>query len=153
MRKEVIIAIFAGLTIGLLLAFGIYRVNSSTPPNDPSNSQAQNNQNLTNTNSGTNQQIKLSLANIEDGTIFTDSPITIEGLTTAGNTVVVSTPSEDYMFKSQIDGSFSQEIKPSTGVNVVTVMSYNPSTQSTETITNTIVYYPDFEKDLNLNGN
>jgi len=150
MRKEVIIAVFAGLTLGLLLAFGIYRVNSSDTFQKNLDAPSQN-QNTTGSDQNTTQTSKLSLANIEDGTIFTSSPINIEGLSTAGNLIIISTASEDFVLETQTDGSFSQDIKPTIGVNIITVLSYNKVSQTSETVSNTIVYYPEFEKDLNLN--
>lgn len=147
MRKEVTIAIFAGLAIGLTMAFGFYRINSknqaSSVAEPTNNNEIPLDPDKNTTNTG------LTLTNMDDGDIYTDSPISISGISEPGSSILISTQSEDFIKQSNNDGTFSESIKLNKGINKIIVESLDENGVKLGSITNTVIYYPDFETDLN----
>ena len=150
MRKEVIIAVIAGLTIGLTMAFGVYRVNSKNAqntglPQSPVNQISEKNE------SQDSEEIKLSLTNLQDGTIYAESPILISGISSKQSSVAISTQSEDFVVMTGDQGEFEQSVKLTKGVNTIMVTSFDSNGLVLGSITSTVVFYPDFSKDISAN--
>lgn len=124
MRKEVVFAIILGLTLGLILAFGVYRANKATNTDVT----ASNNTNPTPTptlaasNSGT-----LNLVNPQDGQIFNSPIATVTGSTKAGNMITIISENDELFVKPNADGSFEAEVKLDNGVNNLRVSTFTPT--------------------------
>lgn len=131
MRKEILIAIVAGIAFGLTIAFGVWRANSALQNTGKSlNSQnADGDQNAEAVNS---DQLKLVLAKPEEKDVVTQNPVTLEGITKPGSWVVVSDDQDDIMVKTESDGTFSASFELVGGINslVVTAVDDNGNTIS-----------------------
>jgi hypothetical protein len=145
MRKEVIIAVIAGLTIGLVLAFGLVRVNTRNRSITPI---AENDK----TDDASIQQIakdvKMTLTNIDDGEIYSESPVTLQGIVGLPGRIVISGETEDYILETDANGSFQKEVKLVKGVNKIIIESFDVNGKITDTKEFSVIYYPDFEKDI-----
>ena len=119
MRKEVLLAILAGVMFGLVVAYGIWKANNSIK--SPSALQAE----------GTpppsqevnSKEISLTLAKPENNQVFTQNPVEISGLTKPGSWITISSESSDYLVIPDTNGGFTQEIDLSGGVNNITVVA------------------------------
>lgn len=115
MRKEVLFAIIAGTTIGLVIAFGAWKLTQiinkrpkvestqKTPPPKQTNS--------------------LTISNLTDFDIVTEENFNLVGLTTPNSPVLVSTIEEDFFTTSKQDGSFELEVTFPAGLSQIKVNS------------------------------
>lgn len=131
MRKEVFFAIIAGVTIGLVVAFGAWKatlvvknISTSKPSLQKSPPPK------TNTN--------LSLDNISDYDVITESPFKLNGVSTPLTDIVISTSEDDYYTKTDQEGAFSVDIELPAGLSELIVDSKKF----------TIVYSSEFKKYL-----
>lgn len=115
MKKEVLIAIFVGLSMGLIITFGIYRVRTSLTQTPT--------QNLAEIQEAvaTATPTVLALHSPEDGTIQTETETTVTGSTIANTFVVLFANEEDYITTSDESGNFSFQIELDQGVTVLRV--------------------------------
>lgn len=113
MRKEVLFAIIAGTTIGLVIAFGAWKLSQimskrpkvenvqKTPPPKQTNS--------------------LTISNLTDFDIVTEENFNLVGLTTPNSPVLVSTLEEDFFTTSKQDGSFELKVTFPAGLSQIKV--------------------------------
>ena len=116
MRKEVVFAILAGATLGLVIAFGIWRANTAIRPL------------LTPSPAPTTEPettVDLSLAKPDNQAVITSSTVTLEGLTLPDSTVAVSAESENYIIKSDSKGAFSLKVDLIGGLNEIKVFTFD----------------------------
>lgn len=131
MRKEVLFAIIAGISIGLILAFGAWKVSQmikrpSISLSDKKNIPPQN-------------KIDLSVSNLFDYDILTDSPYILTGISKPKAAIVASTIESDFYSVSKDDGSFEIEIDLPAGLSEIVINGKKFS----------VVYSSEFEKYLN----
>lgn len=113
MRKEVLFAIIAGISIGLIIAFGAWRVSKLI--NKKPNTQT------TQKTPPPNQNLSLSVSNLDDYYIITENPYTIKGLSTPKDPIIVSTIEEDYFTTTNEDGTFEIEVEFPAGLSEVKI--------------------------------
>lgn len=117
MRKEVLFAILAGLTLGLIIAFGIYRANVALSPK---------NQDQQRPSSPTPKpEFVITLASPSDLDVFTENPVTLSGITKVNAYVAVSTEEEDYITRVDSKGSFEVEVELVGGVNQLVIVAFD----------------------------
>ena len=110
MRKEVGFAIVAGVSIGLIIAFGAWKVTQLLKKNRSSivdvkkNVPSQNN-------------IGLSVSNLYAFDVITQNPFKLSGIAKPNSQIVISTTESDYLTKSIEDGSFETEIDLPAGLS------------------------------------
>ena len=120
MRKEAWLAIAAGLTIGLIVAYGVARINSSFQHNFPqtvSGSPAPSPQSAEN--------LQIALAKPETDAVVTTNPVIISGLTSPQTWVVILTQDKDYFLTSSANGEFASQITLAGGVNQIEAFGVN----------------------------
>lgn len=124
MRKEVWFAIVGGVILGLIIGFGVYRVNSSF--------KKQNIQNTPTPSSENKDGISFAKPNYDD--VITKSPVVISGIASKKNWLVISTESKDYLSEIKKDGTFEDEIELTGGINKILAwaVSENGSLSNTE---------------------
>jgi hypothetical protein len=113
MRKEVIFAILAGISIGLVAAFGTWRVSKLVKPTPQSTTKT----------AKTTPQKKIdtvTIDNLKDYDVVTEIP-TIKGLAAPNTDIIVSTQESDYYTKSDSDGEFEIKIEIPTGISEVKI--------------------------------
>ncbi len=111
MRKEGIVAIVFGIILGLIIAFGIYRVNSTIKNNITSveNAKMPEEPDSTSNTSSANNAGSLTLLKPEDKKVFGSDIIQISGVTHAESYIVTTGGTYDNVVKPSADGSFSFE--------------------------------------------
>lgn len=120
MKKEVLIAIFVGLSMGLIITFGVYRVKNSINEapetdllEDPKKAEA------------TAVATILALHSPEDGSIQTEKELTVTGTTIPNAFVVLFVNDNDHISNSDQTGNFSFKISLEDGANILRVHVLN----------------------------
>ncbi len=116
MKKEVLVAVFVGLSMGLIITFGVYRVKSSITQK-PTAEFIQTNPETEATTTPT----VLALHSPEDGTIQLEKELTVTGTTIANSFVVVFINNSDYVSTSDGSGNFTVKVTLDEGVNIIRV--------------------------------
>lgn len=138
MRKELLWAIIIGVSFGLVIAFGAWRVRSSV-------SLKADNPAVTPSPAPVPGQLKIAINKPGNLDVVTESPTGVTGITKPLTWVVVSTDKEDYITQSQNDGTFSLDIDLSPGLNHIKASSLN--TQGSVSSQDILAVYSEFFKD------
>ena len=137
MRKEVIWAVVAGITFGLVIAFGVVRVNSTLKPKGESTQASP-------TPQATPGEFRITLDKPENEDVITSDSVTVSGLTKPESIVVISGEEADYITKSNSQGLFSDEVTLISGVNQIKITAFGEgNSQSTQKVL--VVYSSAFE--------
>lgn len=116
MKKEFAWAIAIGIIFGLIVAFGIWKVNQSiknTPNTIPSPS--------IKPTGVPNPTTKLNISNPQNEDVSTTQSITVNGTTKPNLFITISSQEDDYLTKSDSEGKFEQEIDLIAGINSIKV--------------------------------
>jgi len=136
MRKEVLFAILAGLTLGLIIAFGVYRANIALSPKNPDQSQA---------TPTPKPEFAITLASPSDLDVFSENPVSLSGITKANAFVAVSTEEEDYLIQADTKGSFEVSVELIGGVNQIVMTAFDEKgSEVTQKLL--LVYSSEFQK-------
>ncbi len=151
MRKEVLVATIAGIIIGLLVAFGSWRANIALKDKTPEVAN-QDTVSITKEKGKSptpqkNEQFALTLTNVEDLDVITDSKLKIIGITKPFTLVVISTENEDFILKSGADGTFEQEVDLDAGVNQILLSAFSQKNERLDKLL-TLVYSNEFDKEI-----
>ena len=139
MKKEIFFAIGAGAILGLIIAFGVWRVNSTISPTD---------QDMVATSTPTPiTGFSITVANYEDGDVVTEGSIEISGLTKPNSKVLISAEEKDYLTESDAEGLFKQEVDLEPAVNEIIFKAFDENGNSAEENL-VIVYSSTFAKYL-----
>jgi hypothetical protein len=126
MRKEVLWAVAAGIILGLIVAFGVWRVNSTISGKKGNGiSTASPTPQAENAN-----ESKIVLDKPEQGDVVTNNTVTVAGLTKALSWVTLSGESGDYTVQSDTSGAFTQDVNLIPGVNQIKVTAFFPAVNS-----------------------
>ena len=124
MRKEVLIAVFAGSLLGLAIAFGIWRANIALSPktegSNPSPTPIQASVN------------GLTIARPDDFEVITQTPTTIAGITSFAYLVVISGEDEDYFITPSEDGAFDTDVELNEAANQIIIAAFDNRGNQTE---------------------
>ncbi|MDQ3008107.1 MAG: hypothetical protein M3Q81_00755 [bacterium] len=115
MRKEIILAIIIGLSLGLLLTFGIYRAGSSLTRRKTTPDVAQN---LV-APSPTAAANPLTIISPEDEIVQTARETTVAGATAANSYIVIFVNDEEYISSADSSGNFSVKVDLELGSNIL----------------------------------
>ncbi|KKR30830.1 hypothetical protein A2715_01875 [Candidatus Woesebacteria bacterium RIFCSPHIGHO2_01_FULL_39_32] len=143
MRKEILIAIVVGVGVGIAVAFGIWRANSALKTNLPELPSLLQKQSPTEVPS----EFKITLSQPEQNDVISESPVTVAGITKPASTIVILGETEDYVLETDNQGSFSQEVELTSGVNQILIAAYDAASENTQSKL-TIVYSSEFAKDI-----
>ena len=120
MRRELVWAIVIGISFGLIIAFGVWRINSSLNKSKSGFPQA------TPDSQNPQTEFKITLNTPGENSVVTDTPVTVSGITKPLTWVVVSGESGDYILQSDEKGIFSQEVELTPGVNRIKITAFDP---------------------------
>jgi len=115
MKKEVVIAILIGLSLGLFITYGVYQAKTgiSRRSNDP---------NLIASSPDDDQFTgELILNSPVDETVQNDTALNVSGTTLLNSFVVVFVDNEELITTSDNSGNFSVEVELEDGANIVSV--------------------------------
>ena len=126
MKKEIVIAILIGLSLGLFITYGVYQAKTSI---SKKSDQDQKTLALT---PAPNQEFagELILNSPEDGLIQADKTISVSGTTLPSSFVVVFVGNDENITTSDESGNFSSEVNLKDGVNIITVIVLDESGRS-----------------------
>ena len=138
-------AIITGISIGLLVAFGIWRANSALNSDRPNPKNTEQTINQTETLSNGNAQ--LTIIEPEENDIVTSSPVKVAGISRPNITLVISGENNDFVVKTAEDGSFEQDIDLIGGVNEI-IFAHPENSGAAQTKSLRVIYSTEFEKDI-----
>lgn len=149
MRKEIIIATIAGVTIGLLVAFGSWRVNSTLKNkfSEKTDSGSQIRDVSSKPENPSSDEFTINLLNIDDYDVVGSDTLKVAGITRPNSIIAISGELNDNIIKPSPNGSFEQEIELNSGINQILFRAYSPEGSYIEKLL-TIVYSSEFEKEI-----
>jgi hypothetical protein len=133
MRKELIWVVIIGISFGLIIAFGVWRINASLNGSKPGPVQA------TPAAQNPGEELKVTLNTPENDDVVTVSPLSVSGITKPLVWIIVSGESGDYILQSDENGIFSQNVDLTPGVNQIKITALD-STDS-QTLQKVLVVY------------
>ena len=128
-EKRGSICTFFGTFFGLLVAFGVWRLNASVIPAE---SQEQGSSKEGTKEKPADTQNTLTIAKPIEYSVFPNPEVEISGITKAGSWVVVYNNSNDTIDQAGSDGSFNLKLKLDSGVNQVFVDSFDENGKKSE---------------------
>jgi hypothetical protein len=126
MKKEIIIAILLGLSLGLFITYGLYRSRNASDSN-----QSNNIENNLAASPGLETLSTLVLHSPEDESIVAEPDITIAGDTEPSNFVVILVNENETITTADDSGAFSISAKLEAGSNVIVVYSIDEDGKTT----------------------
>lgn len=148
MRKEFIVAVFLGLTVGLLIVVGMLVARQAFEKHQAKPEIAGNGSPLVSISaipssptSPTPAPSKhvIAIDQPENNSVVSSNELIISGKTTPKSTIAVVAEKNEYFAESDEAGFFSRKIELITGVNEIKMSAVSPSGEQAE-ITLTIVY-------------
>lgn len=149
MRKEILFAILAGALFGLVIAFGIWKANSSIKPGGVQDISEGTTGSSTPTSAG---QLGITIAKPDIYEVLSDSSVTIDGITKPNAWLSVSGEKTDYILKANEEGSFSLDTELVSGINEIIFTAFDENGNSvTEKLP--LVYSSEFASSTTNNEN
>ena len=136
MRKELLFAIVAGGLFGLVIAFGIWRINSALSPRKDASSQ---------TESKGPSDASISIAKPSQNDVVGTSPVEVSGITKPNARVVVPGEGKDYFTLADSKGAFAQDVALVGGLNEIVVIAFDEK-GSAGSVSLNIIYSTEFAK-------
>lgn len=137
MRKELIWAAVVGISLGLVIAFGVWRVNANLKPKN----------NLINNTprpKANPSEFQIVLDKPQNNDVVVEGAITVSGITKPLSWITVSGEEEDYFIQADDKGVFVQETNLISGINQIKVTAFDAEGgQSVEKVL--VVYSSAFE--------
>jgi hypothetical protein len=134
MRKEVLWAIVGGIILGLVVAFGVYRINSVVSGRNRGAGIA-----TPTPKSDTLGEFKIVLDKPENDDVIINDSIAVTGLTKPLAWITLSGENGDYIIQSDSTGAFSQDVDLIPRVNQIKVTAFEASGK--ESATQVLVVY------------
>lgn len=135
-RKELVWAGIIGISFGLIIAFGAWRISSANKKSPEALS--------TPTPLPITSEFKIALDKPEDNDVVTDNIVNVSGITKPLAWITVSGEKGDYIIQSDDKGVFAQDVDLIGGVNQIKVTAFDPKgAQSIQKVL--VVYSSSFE--------
>ncbi len=128
MRKEVAYAIVGGIILGLIVAFGVYRINSTISGKGRGAGIA-----TPTPKSAALGEFKVVLDKPDENDVITTDSVIVSGLTRPLSWVTFSGENSDYTIQSDTSGVFSQDVELIPGVNQIKVTAFEASGRTSAT--------------------
>jgi len=132
MRKELLWAIGAGIFFGLIIAFGVWRANSSFKPKGESTQSSP-------TPASVNPAFKIVLNTPENEDVVTNDFVSVSGITSPLSWITLSGEDADYTVQADEKGTFKEDVELTSGVNQIKVTAFDP--KGAESGTRVLVVY------------
>lgn len=126
MKKEIIFAIFLGLSLGLIITYGVYRARTTLQKPVATNP----NQTPLATPLASAQS-SLSITSPDDEIITDQNQITVAGTTNPNSFVVIIFNNQERITTSDNSGNFSVQLDLETGSNVIQIHALDEDGNST----------------------
>jgi hypothetical protein len=136
MRKELVWAAAIGISFGLIIAFGAWRINSSLKSKTVAPTPTPTSQNI--------GEASITLDKPEDDDVVTVTPVAVSGITKPLSWITVSGEKGDYIIQSDETGAFSQDVDLVGGVNQIKITAFDSTgNQSSQKVL--VVYSSSFQ--------
>lgn len=146
MRKEVLFAILAGGLFGLIIAFGIWKANSSLNNKKKAEAEVSQSSSESEMPSPSPSSYSITLVSPDNLEVVTVSPVKISGATKPNAYLSISGELDDYVLNADGAGAFEKEIELSPGINQIAISAYDSGGFKSEKDL-TLVYSTEFEKE------
>ncbi|MBI3290533.1 hypothetical protein HYZ78_04005 [Candidatus Microgenomates bacterium] len=142
MRKEVIVAVLLGGSLGLAIAFGVWRANLALKPQSTTSEQIS----ATNSSSPTPVAGTLLVTEPEENSLVSTESITVRGKAEPRSTIVVTTPVDAKSVAADNSGNWIAELRLAAGANAVLVTAVSESGEELSTQI-TVTYSTEFKEE------
>jgi hypothetical protein len=119
MRKEVLTAIFIGVTIGSIVTYGIYIANTSLSNKvqgiDPKTTM------VPTPSPSAEPAIELAIHNPQDNIVVNTPTVLVEGTANRNAIISIISDNEDYLIEANENGYFSQQVTLVKGANTINI--------------------------------
>lgn len=132
MRKEIVWAGIIGVSFGLIITFGTYRINSFFNKSKAISTEAT-------PSPKDNQEFKITLDKPENDDVVTQNSVTVSGITKPLIWITVSGEDDDYILQAGDNGVFTQNVNLIPGVNQIKITAFDP--EGNESIEKVLVIY------------
>ena len=122
MRKEILLAVFVGITLGLMITFGIYQ-NSERAKIGQNNLTDQLINNPTSTQSAVTENSQLVIDSPAEDFFTTEEELIISGSSDINSFLVVLVNDQEYISQTDESGNFSVKVILEEGGNLIEVNS------------------------------
>lgn len=129
MRKEIFLALFVGMSLGLMITFGIYQNRENSQTNQNSVTDTLVNKQMASSSAETQDSV-LSITTPEDNLLTNQKNLMVSGTTTPQNMVIIFLNGNEAITTSDDTGNFSKEVQLAEGANLIEVYSVNEDNQS-----------------------
>lgn len=120
MRKEIVWTGIIGISFGLIVAFGLYRINSSLKTKTSSTTN-------TPTPEIKNSEFKITLDKPNNNDVVVENIVKVSGITKPLTLVTVSGEKGDYIIQTNEQGAFIQDVDLISGVNQIKLTAFDPA--------------------------
>lgn len=127
MRKETAWAIGIGIIFGIIIAFGIWRINISMR-NDKNNAQVQ--KTATPLTPAPTQNTKITIQMPLNNQVLNKNLTTISGISKPNSKIVIATNTDDFYLISDPQGKFEQEVELENGINNIEAFAVSETPES-----------------------
>ena len=124
MRKEILLAVFVGITLGLMITFGIYQ-NSENAKTGQNNTTDQLVKNSVGTESATIQDPQLVINSPEEDLFTNEAELIVSGSGIPNSFVVILINDVENITNTDESGNFSLKVKLTEGGNLIEINSIN----------------------------
>ena len=138
MRKELLWAGIIGISFGLIIGFGVWRVHNSISSKNKTTAVS------TPQPKSPIEEFGISIYKPSDLDVVTEDSFNFTGITKASTWIIASTDNEDFIAQSTEDGSFEIGVDLAAGVNHVKLTAIGPDGQTANQKI-MVVYSPSFE--------
>jgi hypothetical protein len=121
MRREIVWVGIIGIFFGLIISFGVWRINSSMNKPKPGGPEP------TPNSQNPGAEFKITLSTPENNDVVTTSPVTVSGITKPLSWMVVSGEAGDYILQCDEKGIFTQDVELTPGINQIRVTAFDPT--------------------------
>ncbi len=138
MKKETAVAVFIGLTLGLIITYGVYQARSALqkkPVKPGTSAQVVSGSAV---ESATTMVHGITLHNPQQGTVQKEKKTTVTGTTNPLQPVVLFVNDTEYIRESDDAGTFSFDVPLSSGGNILTVVT-NDSDNTMRSLERTVI--------------
>jgi len=122
MRKEILLAVFVGITLGLMITFGIYQ-NSENAKTGQNNDTDQLINNPASSESATIQDPQLMINSPEEDFFTNEEDLIVSGSASPNSFVVVLVNDSESISNTDESGNFSIKVKLDEGGNLIEINS------------------------------
>ena len=118
MRKELVWVAIIGISVGLIVAFGVWRVNATLKPKKVLPGSTPQPQTTTST-------FQIVLDKPENDDVISQNTTTVSGITKPLSWMTISGEQDDYIIQSDDQGTFSQDVNLISGVNQIKITAFD----------------------------